>query len=515
MHKNTGSSEVCSDVSDLHQCDACHQIFTQKSYLNRHNCAQASGETKKPLFECEECNACFHKPSELTRHQVIHKKEKPFQCKICKHAFKHNSYLKKHVANMHQNTDFSKVCSGVFESEEQLEQYKNSILNKKSFKCDICTNSFNSEPTLIQHKAEEHQQTIEELSYKCTFPGCHKFYIHKRSLQLHKELKHLPCGGQVGRYKALKLHRQNCETCQNFKPTIQSEAIEIKRLSDNTISSATDIANNTQPEKNELVCAEKQSARHHDQDAIFLQSITNNQVRDEYTVHNYIESLNIVCSQIIAAMKNSLSLMASRINDKNCDTVTSIIDSTTIKENISNLKKLFLQFKFIDSHWMKNKNITNIDMMYNILGYLEVLISSNLPGEKSLIAYILQEINKIADIISKIFVDWQLTLKNENHHSTEDENISLPDNPSLSEDANISSSDKPPLLEDENISLPDNPSLSEDKNISLPDKSPLLEDENFSSCISDVDFSLDDYLVILPDQPEWQQTDNDILSDPE
>ncbi|MCY4177171.1 MAG: hypothetical protein OXD32_01555, partial [Endozoicomonadaceae bacterium] len=59
----------------------------------------------------------------------------------------------------------------------------------------------------------------------------------------------------------------------------------------------------------------------------------------------------------------------------------------------------------------------------------------------------------------------------------------------------------------------DNPPLLEDKNISSSDKSLLLEDENFSSCISGADFSLDDYFVILPDQPEWQQTDSDILSD--
>ncbi|MCY4328492.1 MAG: C2H2-type zinc finger protein, partial [Endozoicomonadaceae bacterium] len=339
-----------TEKKKLHQCSACHKTFHQKSYLDRHNCEQSSGETKKILFECEECNACFHKPSQLTMHKTMHTEEKPFECKICNHTFKRGNDFKKHVKKTHQNTCLSEVCSDVFESEEQLEEYKNSILYKKPFKCDICTNSFSSKVKLTKHQAEEHQQIGNKTLYECDVAGCHALYLHKNSLTTHKALKHLPCGGQVGEYKALKLHRKNCETCQNFKPTIQSEVTEIKRLPNDTISSATDIADNTQTEKNELVCAEKQSVQHHDQDVIFLQSTINNQVRDKHKIYNHIESLAVICPKIIIAIKDSLSIIESRINDKNCDVITNIIDSTTIKENIKKKKKLFLQFKFVDYH---------------------------------------------------------------------------------------------------------------------------------------------------------------------
>ena len=380
-----------------YKCSACQRAFTKQGYLNRHNCDKTSEQKKKRALECDQCDACFYNLSKLTNHKRTHTNERNYLCMICKFLFKHKHNLTFHVKTQHPKLFTSEIYRDCFTSTEEMEQYKNSFLCKKQFgfECTQCDASFDSNIQLIQHQIEVHQTKGKKL-YQCNYPGCNQLYTNMRVFEKHKLLDHLPCGWQAEDLKALKLHKKSCPQCQNH------------------------------------------------------------QIRDEGKVHNCIKLLTAACPQIIAAIKNSLSLTESRINDKNCDAGTSV--DNTLKENILKLKKLFRQFKFVDSYCTKNKNLTKIDTMYSILVCAETSVLSNLSGQKDLIAYTLKEINTINHMTCAIFADWQLTLQNKNYDST--------------------------------------------------------EGENFSSCsISGADFSLDDYFVILPDQPEWQQTDSDILSD--
>ncbi|MCY4329065.1 MAG: hypothetical protein OXC48_03115, partial [Endozoicomonadaceae bacterium] len=174
-----------------YKCSACQKVFTKQCYLNRHNCDKTSGQKTRAL-ECDQCDACFHYLSALTKHKRTHTNERKHICMICKFRFRHEHNLKSHVEAQHPKLFTSEVYRNCFTSAEEMEQYRNSFLNKEQFTCIICEVSFDSKVQFIQHKTEVHQIKGRKL-HKCDYPGCNQCYTNMRVFEKHKLLDHLPC----------------------------------------------------------------------------------------------------------------------------------------------------------------------------------------------------------------------------------------------------------------------------------------------------------------------------------
>ncbi|MCY4329119.1 MAG: hypothetical protein OXC48_03400, partial [Endozoicomonadaceae bacterium] len=154
---------------------------------------------------------------------------------ICNVGFYFKCNLISHLKDMHKGPFTDEDCGEAFKSVEELEQYKNSILCKKSFKCEICKQYFQYRAKLIQHQIEDHRLTTEEVIYVCGYPGCNEAYMQRSSLIKHQNFKHLPCGEEMITYDDLKVHRQSCEQCENFVGHKKLTNIKTKRSPDNEI----------------------------------------------------------------------------------------------------------------------------------------------------------------------------------------------------------------------------------------------------------------------------------------
>jgi KRAB domain-containing zinc finger protein len=78
----------------------------EKTILSQH--IKIVHEKQKP-FECQICKNAFGKRGDLLLHtKMVHKKQKPFECKICKKAFGKRSDLLLHTKKVHNSC---RTCS--------------------------------------------------------------------------------------------------------------------------------------------------------------------------------------------------------------------------------------------------------------------------------------------------------------------------------------------------------------------------------------------------------------------
>ena len=422
-----------------YKCSACQRAFTKQGYLNRHNCDKTSEQKKKRALECDQCDACFYKPSTLISHKRTHTNERNYLCMICKFPFKYKNNLKSHVQTQHPGLLTSDVYSGCFTSTEEMEQYRNSFLDKKQLKCMTCGASFNSRVQLIQHETEVHHIKGRKL-YQCNYPGCNQCYTDKKVFERHKLFEHLPCGWQAKNLSALKKHRKSCPQCENFQNLKTLEPLTvttIKQSTDDQTALVTDETENTPSEENQsnlLACTDKQPVQNSNLITGFEivlppQSVINNQIADKCAKQNWVHWLIIVCPQHLFAITNNLLITEKLINDMNFTNIANIANK--IKENILNLEVLFCQFKYIDLIHLKNKNATKISMIYDRFNHIRVILSSNPLGKKDLILDMLKEVETITQFVNEIFEDWQLTLQSENDSSMQNENTDLSENENI------------------------------------------------------------------------------------
>ncbi|MCY4329124.1 MAG: C2H2-type zinc finger protein [Endozoicomonadaceae bacterium] len=467
----------------VYVCPDCQTTFTRENYLNRHNCPNRKEEKKKNLYECSECNACFMEKRSLIRHAVIHQPKMPFKCNICNQSFKADFYLNRH-----------------------LKQH----LQKKIFTCNVCNKSFKEKVELILHQTTEHQQTTEAV-FKCTHDNCHKVYLYKThldnhiknkhkleisqieeppceyscdlcnatyknkiSLTRHKKFKHLPCGKEFVNLTNLRLHQKNCTICQKTIEKLQPSlmvSIQISILP-RGLTSSTGIL---QPNGNELTATDEQSVHDNCANTIYQRTVSQeNNISDPCLNHpNINNSVSIFlekCAEIIFDIK--VNLLATKDNISKDDDSTARINLTSVTENIIQLNQLIPLFQSIDSEITKNNNTANIEIISDTLRDDALISLSNHNNAEDLIS-IHQQVNKVFTCLLEIFEDWQLNLlQTRNINSSGNENINL------SEDENIN-----PFV-DENTSF--------------------LEDKNIISLHTDTYFSLDNYFIMLPDNPMLQ-----------
>ena len=89
----------------VHECEECHQLFKQESWLIAH---QKNIHPKKGAFTCDLCSLNYKSNSSLQKHmQMVHEGKKSFCCYVCKELnkekiFRCQSQLEKHLMTKHK-----------------------------------------------------------------------------------------------------------------------------------------------------------------------------------------------------------------------------------------------------------------------------------------------------------------------------------------------------------------------------------------------------------------------------
>ncbi|XP_066936587.1 zinc finger protein 271-like [Clytia hemisphaerica] len=171
-HKNNKENE----------CKKCGKLFTDPSYLERHECMKLSTEepSEKP-YSCTECGKNYKQQYLLKRHMCSHTGEKPYKCGLCEREFGCNSDLQKHLMIHTGEKPFRcDICDKAFTRKNDLHRHKFIHSDVRPFVCDICTKGFNRTSDLRRHKRIHTGET----PYKCD--ECGEVFSQKTSLNVHQ-----------------------------------------------------------------------------------------------------------------------------------------------------------------------------------------------------------------------------------------------------------------------------------------------------------------------------------------
>ncbi|KAL1378950.1 hypothetical protein pipiens_003875 [Culex pipiens pipiens] len=154
-----------------HKCHICLRDFARRKYFLEH---LRMHETENQ-FKCNECDKAYSTNRLLQQHiRVTHSGERPFQCSICPKNFARASSLHVHVQSVHKKirkkTFRCDKCTRSFEGKTAFERHMNSHEGIKLNQCPHCGNKYEFKAYLLQHIAEKHPETVENLT-TCQFCG--------------------------------------------------------------------------------------------------------------------------------------------------------------------------------------------------------------------------------------------------------------------------------------------------------------------------------------------------------
>ncbi|PAA63396.1 hypothetical protein BOX15_Mlig009848g6, partial [Macrostomum lignano] len=131
------------------QCDTCQKKLTRKCHLKAH--ISAVHKKAKP-YKCKVCGKRFGFSSALTTHSRVHTGEKPFECKVCGKRFGFSSNLSSHSRLHTGEKPFEcKVCGKRFGFSSNLSSHSMLHTGEKPFECKVCGKRFTQISNLTMH----------------------------------------------------------------------------------------------------------------------------------------------------------------------------------------------------------------------------------------------------------------------------------------------------------------------------------------------------------------------------
>uniref|UniRef100_A0A1Q3F1J1 Putative c2h2-type zn-finger protein n=1 Tax=Culex tarsalis TaxID=7177 RepID=A0A1Q3F1J1_CULTA len=154
-----------------HKCNICSQEFARRNYYLRH---MKMHQTENQ-FKCNEWDKIYPSDRKLQEHiRISHRGERPYQCKICGKTFPRVFTLNHHVQSVHEKirkkTYRCDKCTRAFESKPAYERHMNSHEGIKLNQCPHCGHKYEYKAYLLQHIAEKHPETVQNLT-RCQHCG--------------------------------------------------------------------------------------------------------------------------------------------------------------------------------------------------------------------------------------------------------------------------------------------------------------------------------------------------------
>lgn len=95
-----GASPSSSPVTDININEAAQHLIAL--HQQKHVRVDNANDSRKVRYECEQCKALFRRKSYLRKHvAAVHNKLKPYRCNLCDRPFGYRGALAKHFRTIH------------------------------------------------------------------------------------------------------------------------------------------------------------------------------------------------------------------------------------------------------------------------------------------------------------------------------------------------------------------------------------------------------------------------------
>ena len=161
------------------ECKLCDKTFYDERSLKNHTILEH--------FLCHTCNRKGFKTKEdLQNHlRIVHnfqnfqEEPKTIVCELCNKSFVDENYLKIHTIGVHF---LCRICNTAFKTKENLDEHNIEKHSEKSYKCNLCSETFIGSGKLIRHKLTVHEKVAVFECYHCE-----KLFKDEENLNNHME----------------------------------------------------------------------------------------------------------------------------------------------------------------------------------------------------------------------------------------------------------------------------------------------------------------------------------------
>ena len=159
IHENETKFEVRQ-----HKCmgyEPCSAKFKKESYLRRHI---ASVHEKIKPYKCPTCGSNFSLKHHMRIHiAAVHERKKLYSCNTCDASFGHKSNLNGHITSVHEGkkTYDCKICDAQFVAKQVLQKHISKVHEgKRPYACKICDTNYATKQGLQVHISRVHAGTL-------------------------------------------------------------------------------------------------------------------------------------------------------------------------------------------------------------------------------------------------------------------------------------------------------------------------------------------------------------------
>ncbi|XP_053688875.1 zinc finger protein 665-like [Sabethes cyaneus] len=247
-------------------CHLCTEKFSSHSVLAKH--IRRVHDKVANHFICLDCGNTYDTNAALREHRISHTDERRWECTECGMKFKRNHNLinhrKIHLVEKKVVKLKCQDCDEEFPSKSALASHR-SIHGK--FCCRLCSRTFDSIADLLQHRREEHKDSVKDTAVNCR--TCHKRFPDQEELLKHREEEHpleVPlvcevCKATFISTVALRAHQREHNrvilyNCPNCPETYNSQLLletHIKELHADCKNHVCDLCGSGYPTRKQLV----------------------------------------------------------------------------------------------------------------------------------------------------------------------------------------------------------------------------------------------------------------------